>query len=143
MTGHVQDIGAAVLGYIVMFIVAFVLFLGTWSLLGAEGSFKPGEWDVSTSWIVASIALGFVVSMSGGFATSKAGQSTRAVWFLVAMVVVVGIVQAIPEAGSLAPRPDGVSMFDAMSSLQQPRWLYAVNPIVGVAGVLLGARLAR
>jgi len=36
-----------------------------------------------------------------------------------------------------------VSMFEAMRSIIQPRWLYYVNPIFGVIGVLLGARLDK
>lgn len=37
-----KNILAAVLGYLVMFAVAFPLFSLMWVVLGADGSFEPG-----------------------------------------------------------------------------------------------------
>jgi hypothetical protein len=134
---------AAIAGYLVMFAVAFALFSLSWATLGADGSFRQGTWEVSTTWIVVNFALGFLVSLSGGFTASKLGANENAVWGLVALVLLMGVLQALPEPGHVLARPDGVSMVDAMTSIIQPRWLYYVNPIFGAVAVWLGARLDK
>ena len=132
---------AAVLGYAVMFAAAFVLFSLLWMVLGADGSFAPGVWDVSGAWIGGNIVLGIVVSMAGGFVCSKVAPSYQGVAILMGLVLVVGILQLMPEATVGGARPDGASMFDAMSSAQMPMWLMWINPVVGVVGVAFGAKL--
>ena len=136
-----KNILAAVFGYVVMFGVAFVLFSLMWLVLGAEGSFESGSWEVSGAWIGASIGLGAMVSMAGGFACSKLAASRQGVAILVALVIVVGIVSAMPDAAAVGVRPDDVSMFDAMASAQLPTWILWLNPVIGVIAVLLGAKL--
>ena len=143
MNRHVRNVLSALGGYVVMFAVAFALFSLTWTVLGADGSFHPGTWEVSTAWIVVSFVLGLIVSMAGGFSASKLGADDKAVWILAGLVIVMGILQALPETGHELARPAGVSMFEAMGSIIQPRWLYYVNPIFGVIGVLLGARFDK
>jgi hypothetical protein len=139
----VRNVLAAIGGYVAMFAVAFALLSLTWAVLGADGSFQAGTWEVSTAWIVVSFVLGLIVSMAGGFCASKLGADEKAVWILAGLVIVMGVLQALPETGHELVRPDGVSMFEAMGSIIQPRWLYYVNPILGVIGVLLGARFDK
>ena len=137
-----RNILAAVLGYVVMFAVAFVLFSLMWMVLGADGSFEPGGWEVSGAWIGASIVLGAIVSMAGGFTCSKLAVSRQGVAILIGLVIVVGIVSAMPDApAGGGVRPEDVSMFDAMTSAQQPAWIRWLNPVIGVIGVVLGAQL--
>jgi hypothetical protein len=136
---HVRNALAAVGGYVAMFAIAFALFSLTWAVLGADGSFRPGSWEVSNAWILAGFVLGVIVSMAGGFSASKLGADEKSVWMLASLVVVMGVLQAVPESSHEITRPDGVSMFQAMGSIIQPRWLYYVNPVVSVVGVFLGA----
>ena len=138
-----RNILAAVSGYVVMFAVAFVLFSLTWMVLGADGSFVPGGWEVTGAWIGTSIVLGVIVSIAGGFTCSKLAVSYQGVAILIGLVIVVGIVSAMLEAPAAAARPEGVSMFDAMTSARQPTWLLWLNPVFGVIGVVLGARLEK
>jgi hypothetical protein len=60
---------------------------------------------------------------------------------LVGLVTLFGILALLPEAAGATVRPDGATMFDAMTSAQQPRWLLMLNPVFGVIGVLIGAKL--
>ena len=138
-----RDAGAAIGGYAVMFAVAFVLFAGLWLVLGAEGAFDGDGWAVSGGWVAGSLVLGLMVSLSGGFACARMSPRVRAVSVLVALVMIMAFVQAPQGLANAGPRPADVSMFDAMSSAVQPWWLLYVNPLIGVAGVLVGARLAR
>lgn len=55
-----------------------------------------------------------------------------------------GVASAIPDPGSApAIRPEGVSMWDAVSSAVQPRWLALLNPVIGVVGIMIGASKAK
>lgn len=144
MKPTLKNITAAVLAYVVMFALAFVLFSLMWTVLGADGAFAPGTWDVSVGWIVGSLVLGVIVAVSGGFTCEKLSANRQGVVILVALVIVMAVLSAMPDA-PLTPtgaRPDDISMFDAMSSVQQPGWLLVVNPIIGIIGVLFGAKLA-
>ena len=137
-----KNILAAVLGYVVMFAVSFPLFWLMWVVLGADGSFQPGSWQVSGAWVALSILLGGIVSTAGGFSCSKLAASRQAVAILIGVVILFAILAALPDAATdLGVRPDGVSMFDAMTSAQQPRWMQWINPVIGVIGVLFGATL--
>ena len=138
-----RNILAAVLGYIVM-VVVFFTFSVVWMVMGAGGAFEPGSWDVSTGWIAASIVLGLVAAVAGGFVCARTGVGAQAIWILVGLVIVLGVLSAIPDSPSVSgARPDDVSMFQAMSSAQQPRWVAWLNPALGVVGVLLGSLLAK
>ena len=140
-----RNIVAAVVGYLVMFAVAFVLFSLMWRVLGADGSFEPGSWNVSGAWIGSSLALGAIVSLAGGFVCSRLAASYQGVAILIGLVLVLGALAAMPDAGEAAAgasvRPDDVSMFAAMSSALQPTWLRWLNPVIGAVAVALGARL--
>jgi hypothetical protein len=140
---HARNALSAVGGYVVMFAVAFVLFSLTWVVLGADGSFQPDTWEVTTAWIGASLVLGLLVSLAGGFSASRLGANEKAVWMLAGLVAAMGVLQGLPESGHDIARPEGVSMFQAMGSILQPRWLYYVNPVFGVVGVFLGARFDK
>ena len=142
MNPVLKNILAAVLGYVVMFAVSFPLFSLMWLALGADGSFQPGSWQVSSAWIASSIVLGGIVSTAGGFSCSKLAVSRQGVTFLIGLVILFAILAALPDAATdLGARPDSVSMFDAMTSAQQPSWMLGINAVIGVIGVLFGAAL--
>ena len=137
-----KNIGAAVAGYVVMFAVAFPLFSLLWMVLGADGSFQPGSWEVSRAWLWASIPLGAIVSTAGGFACSKLAPSRQGVAILVGLVIVFAVLAFVePVEVGASLRPDDISMFDGMSQAQLPTWMLWLNPVIGVIAVLLGARL--
>jgi len=136
-----KNAAAAIAGYIAMFAAAFVLFSIMWAVLGAERAFQPASWDISGAWTGGSIALGLIVAMSGGVTASKLGDGRQSVAILVGLVILVGILGALPEASSASPRPAEITMFDAMAQAKQPTWLLWLNPVFGVVGVLLGAKL--
>ena len=78
---------------------------------------------------------------------SKFAANRNGVAILIGFVIVVwlvGMVSAAPDASAaFGVRPAGVTMFDAMMSAQPPDWMRWLNPVFGVIGVVLGAKLER
>ena len=60
-------IGGAVAGYVVMFLVVFLLMTLGWLALGAAGSFRPGSWETSTTWVVVTLVVDVLAALGGGY----------------------------------------------------------------------------
>jgi hypothetical protein len=142
----VRKIIAIVVGYLVMFVLVFATFTGAYAVLGAEGAFKPGSYDVTGTWAGVSVILSFVAAVAGGWVAARIGRGGRAAVLLAVVVVLMGIVFAIPNLN--APKTDevrtaDVSNSDAMMKARQPAGLTLLTPVIGALGVLTGARLRR
>ena len=139
---------AVIAGYLAMAVLVFATFTGAYLAMGTEGAFRPGSFDVSTLWIVVSVILSFIAALAGGWVCALVGRRRAAAVALAAVVVVLGLAVAAMEfthSGErvLAARSGEISNFDAMQMAQQPMWLTLLNPVLGAAGVLLGARLRK
>lgn len=139
-----RNIGAAVLGYVVMFAAVFFGMMICWVIVGADGAFQPGSYDHSMTWAVLSVIVGITAAVAGGFVCAKVGTDRNAIHILVGLVVVLGVLSAIPDPGVAEPiRPDGITMWEAISNAVQPAWARWSNPVIGVVGVLIGAAKVR
>ena len=143
-----RTIGAVLLGYAVMFLVVFVLMSAAFLGLGAERAFQPGSYQVSGLWTVLSIAIGLVAAIAGGLAVAKVGRARRDPLVLAGLVVVLGLLMAIPtlsppEGGTAVVRDASVGNLQAMQKAQSPAWLAFLNPVIGATGVFIGARWVR
>lgn len=139
-----RAIGAVVLGYIVMVVVVFATFTGAYFAMGADGAFKPGSYDVSGLWLVASFVLGIVAAVAGGFVAAAIARGGKAPMVLAGIVLVLGLLSAIPVLMSDEPpavREGTVGNIEAMQNARQPGWVALLNPFVGALGVVIGARL--
>ncbi|HNR37930.1 MAG TPA: hypothetical protein PKN61_02730 [Acidobacteriota bacterium] len=139
---------AVIAGYLAMAVFVFATFSAAYLIIGTEGSFRPGSFDVSKLWIVVSIVLSIVAALVGGWVCARIGRRRAAVIALAVVVVALGLAVAAMEfthSGEPVPaaRSGEISNFDAMQMAQQPLWLTLLNPFLGAAGVLLGARLRR
>jgi hypothetical protein len=140
---------AVVLGYVAMFLVVFLALAAAYALLGAEGAFESGVYLPSTAWIVTMIVVGIIAALVGGCVCATiAGSGSRAPLALAALVLVLGLLMAVPSAldsgeGLPSIRPDGVGMFEAMENARQPLWVALLNPLLGAGGVLVGGRLKK
>lgn len=143
-----RAIAAVVIGYFSMFVAVFALLTAAWSVLGSEGAFEPGSYQISAAWIGVGIAVGLLAGVLGGLVCASIGRSSGPPRALAALVLVLGIVFAVPVATAgpeqdPGPRNGEVSMFDAMGKAQPPVWLAFLNPVLGIAGILIGMRLHR
>lgn len=138
-------VGSVVLGYVVIFVLVFITLSLAYLALGADGTFRPGSFAPSTAWIAVSLLLGFAAALVGGMVCAAVG-GTKAPTYLAALVIGLGLVMAIPALGGGAPpepRTAAVGLMEAMAKGSTPAWLALLNPVVGAAGVMLGARLRR
>ncbi len=142
-----KKILGVVAGYLVMAVFVFVTFGITFMILGTEGSFQSGSYEVSGAWIVASIVLSFIAAILGGLTCYAIGKSFAASIVLAGIVLIFGILMAIPTLADVDEealvRGGDVAMMDAMQAAHQPAWLAFLNPLIGAAGVVIGARLRK
>jgi len=137
-----------VAGYAMIFAGVFVLMTLFWTLLGANGAFRPGSWDVTGTWIALLLGAGIVAAIAGGYVAAAVAKDARAGVWLAGLVFVLGVAMALPvltaaPPADLGPRPDLLPMFAAMAKGQQPAWSALLNPVIGALGSIFGARLRR
>jgi hypothetical protein len=139
---------SVIAGYVTMFMVVMATFSVAFLALGTERAFAPGSWDPSVTWLVVSFTLGLLAAVVGGWVCATIARAPKPPMALAVLVVVLGLMGAVsvlmsPDEGGLSVREGGASNLEAMKNARQPAWVAFLNPFVGVAGVLLGAGLAR
>ena len=100
---------------------------------------------MTTLWIVVSIALSLIAAIVGGVVCSAIAKNPRAVLALAGLVLVLGLLSAIPAlttpgANETKVRTSDVGNMEAMMNAKQPAWIALLNPLIGVAGVMIGGR---
>ena len=144
MKTPLRNVGAAVLGYVAVAIVSFVLPMIMWLVLGPDGSFRPDSWDTSPAWNAGWIIVAVVGAAVGGFVCAKVAADRYGVWMLVALLLVgAALSLALYAPAGEGVRPADVSMMEGMASARSPTWLGWLNLPLGAVGALLGARMAR
>ena len=139
-----RNILAAVVGYVAMAAVLFVLFSLLWVTVGPSRTFEPGSWEVPVGWAVLQLVLGLVGAYIGGQVCAWVAHDARGATMLIGLVIVFGVVNAlIPPEMVAGPRPDDVSMMEATAGARQPAWFLWLNPVVGAVGVWLGTGRLR
>lgn len=129
-----RNLGAAVLGYVVMNIVVIVLSLGLGLAVGIDGG---------SALIVGSIVVGLLAALLGGIVCAKVATDPRGVWILIGVVVVLGVLFALMADVPMEMVADMEGMEGAMDSMPEPSWLSWLNPVIGAVGVYIGARLVK
>lgn len=144
----VRNILGVVLGYVAMFAFVFISFTVLYLILGADGSFESGTYEVSIVWIIISFILGLAAAVLGGYLCVLISKNNKAVLVLAALVLIFGIAMAIPALGESADdvyemRKNDVSNMEAMQNAKQPAYMLILNPIIGALGVFAGSKLKK
>ncbi len=139
-----RNILGVIVGYVVIAAFVFVSFSVVYMILGTEGSFSAGSYEVSGGWIVASIVLSLIAALIGGMVCTIISRNMKATMVLAGIVLILGIVMAVPTlsdtTAEASVRAGEVPMMEAMQKAKQPSWLAFLNPIIGAAGIMLGGR---
>lgn len=141
-------IGSVVAGYVAMFVTVFLLFTAAWFALGADGAFMPATFQTTALWIALSVFISLAAAVDGGYVAAVVSKSdARALWGLVGLVVVLGLLFALPVLNQAdtpaAARGATVTMAEAMQQARQPVWIALANPVIGAVGAIVGFRLRR
>lgn len=138
-----RTIAGVIVGYLVIALVVFAVFSLAYLALGADGAFQSGTYAPSALWIVLSFLFSFLAAWVGGRVAATIGRTPNAVIALAVVVVVLGLVFAIPvwqRTGEPAPRMETVGNMEAMRQAHMPLWVALLTPLVGAAGVIVGGR---
>ena len=144
----VRNILGVVLGYVAMFAFVFITFTILYFILGADGAFESGTYEVSIIWIIISFILGLVAALLGGYLCVLISKNQKAALVLAGLVLVLGIAMAIPALNDSTNevqemRIADVPNMEAMQKAKQPPIVLLLNPIIGALGVFAGSKLSK
>jgi hypothetical protein len=138
---------SVIAGYLTLAVVVMATFMVALPALGTERVLAPGTYYPSPLWLVTSFALGLLAAVIGGWVCALIARAMKPPMALAVLVVVLGLLAAIFQMVSPGEKPTiregDVDITEAMKNARQPAWVAFLNPFVGAAGVLIGARLAR
>ncbi|MBT8377975.1 MAG: hypothetical protein KJN64_01955 [Ignavibacteria bacterium] len=143
-----RKIIGVVVGYITIFVIVFVSFTILYMILGHDGTFEAGSYQVTTTWIIISFILGLVAAILGGFVCVLIAKDRKTAYWLAGLVLVLGIALAIPALGETNEelnkvREETAGNMEAMENAKQPPISLIFNPIIGAVGVIAGSRLKK
>jgi len=134
-----------IVSYALLFLLWTALFFCAYALFGPERVFQPDSYEVSTLWLVLTGLITFFGAVGGGYLCALIGRSTRACQVLAFVVFLVAILLCIKamrrDVGGLHIRAGEVTAREAVELAVSPNWMHLLNPVIGAAGVLLGARM--
>jgi hypothetical protein len=141
-----RSVGAVVLGFVILLILAFAAYTAAYLALGADRAFLPGSYAVSGTWVLIMIGVSLVAAAISGWVCTAVARNGAAPLILAAVVLVVGILLALPSVlgtpPDLGPRTAELGNMQAMQNAQTPHWLALLIPFIEAFGVLVGARFA-
>jgi len=137
-----------IVGYVAMFVLVSITFMGMFLLMGTDWSFKPGSFEASNGWIAMALVSNLIIGVVGGLVCALIARSKKAIFGLIIVVFVLGMLLAIPSviahnknAGLV--RKGNVTQVEAMQNAVEPIWVPFTFPVVGAIGVLIGGKLKK
>jgi hypothetical protein len=141
-----RSIVGVVVGYLVIFFVAFCAYTAAYFGLGAERAFEPNTYALSGIWIGLVIAITLIAGLVGGLTCAAISKSRTTGLVFAVIVFVLGFVFELPNLKkdhTPVARAGDVSNMEAMGKAQPPIWLCILNPFLGGAAVLMGTRMKK
>jgi hypothetical protein len=137
-----------IVGYVVMFILNFAGFVTMYAVVGPNNAFEPGLYLASTKWIAMSLVMILITGAIAGLVCAVIAKGGRAPLALAIVVVVLGILLAIPamlkaNVNSKLVRPADVPQMQAAQLAYWPVWCPFAFPFISAVGVMVGGRLKR
>src|SRR5205807_7356699 len=143
-----RSIVAVIVGYVVMFILNFLGFVALYAVIGPTQAFQPGLYLASNKWIAISFVIIFITGTIAGLICAVIAKAGKAPLALAIVVVVIGLLLAIPAvmkapANAKLVRTGDVPSMEAAKKAYWPTWTPFTFPIISAIGVLLGGKLKR
>jgi predicted MFS family arabinose efflux permease len=139
-----RPILGVIVSYVALFLLWSALFFGAYALLGPERAFQADSYEVSSLWLWLTGAVTFFGAVAGGYLCARISKSNRACQVLAFVVFLIAILLCIKamrrDVGGLHVRAGEVTRWEAVGLAVEPNWMHLLNPVIGAAGILLGAR---
>jgi MFS family permease len=134
---------AVIVGYIAMVLVIILCFTGLQLGLGTERVFEPGTYNASMLFNSVALGVAFIAAVIGGIVAGAIAPRMGPAKVLAATVLVLGLLSGWSNFNKAdpGPRAGDITPFEAASKAKQPNWYAFTIPILGAAGVLVGASL--
>jgi hypothetical protein len=139
---------AVIAGYVAMFLVVFLGLTAAFLAMGSDRAFQAQSYEVTPVWLVVMFIVSALAALVGGWVAANISPHRKTVLALAGVVVVLGILSAIPAltaTAAPAAREGDVPNLEAMMNARQPAWVALALPVVGAVGAWLGGqrRLSR
>ena len=143
-----RSIIGVIVGYVTMFVLNFIGFVCLYALIGPSNAFKPGSYLASNRWIAISFGIIFVTAIIAGLICAAIARGGKAPLALAIVVIVIGLLLAIPavmkaQANAKLVRTGDVPSMEAAQKAYWPTWTPFTFPIISAIGVLAGGKLKK
>lgn len=143
-----RSIAGVIVGYIAMFILNFLGFVGLYAVVGPGQAFKARSYLASNRWILMSLVIIFITAIIAGLICAAIAGGGRAPMALAVVVIVLGLLLAIPavmkaRANAGMARPPEITQMEAAQNAYWPIWTPFVFPFVSAIGVMVGGKLKK
>ena len=141
-----RKIIGVIVGYVLMFILNLIAFIALYAVLGPDQSFEPGRYLASNKWIGITFVILLITGLIAGVVCATIGGSRRASLALAIVVVVLGLLLAVPammkaQVNSKMVRTGDVPSMQAAQLAYWPVWCPFTFPFVSAVGALIGGRV--
>src|SRR6185369_7207291 len=92
-----RSVVAVIVAYISMFILNLLVFVGLYAFVGPAQAFKPSSYLASNRWIVMSFVAISITAIIAGLICAAIARGGRAPLAMAIVVLVIGLVLAIPS----------------------------------------------
>jgi len=143
-----RSILGVIVGYIVMFVLQFAVFVTVYSMMGANWSFKPASYHASMRWTLMQFTVIFVTAIIAGLICALIARGGKAPLALAIVALAIGFTLgalhvATQPADTGELRPASVANMVAMTKARHPMWVIFAGPLIAAAGILVGGKLKR
>ncbi len=143
-----RTIVGVIVGYIGMFILNFLGFITLYVVIGPNQAFQPGLYLASNRWIAISFVIIFITGIIAGLICAVIAKGGKAPLALAIVVIVIGLLLAIPsvmkaQANAKLVRAGDVPSMEAAQKAYWPTWTPFTFPIISALGVLVGGKLKK
>ena len=136
-----EPIAAVVAAYLVIGVFVMVTFTIAYKLVGPNGAFRPGTYEVTLTWNLLSLVLGLIAAVLGGWVClliDDRAWTGRSLMILIVVLGMIDVAATVKKSGGSSPeRGDEVDNRTAMRHARKPVWVAVANIVVGVVGVAI------
>ena len=141
-----RSIAGIIVGYLVMFGVAFAAYAAAYLGLGADRVFEGDTFALSGIWIGLVIAITVIAGLIGGLTCAAISKSRTTGLVFALIVFVLSFAFELPNImkdHTPVARTGDVSIMEVMEKAQPPPWLCILNAFLAGAAVLVGTRMKK